>query len=173
MGPPWAWLQVERWLAKQTARLLAGDHDQVIFPGPHELNALWLANVEAMTQRLCASGPDTWRARLGDGTYLGATPGLMATRHPWTPTLVLHPHVPCLVTGGGLTDTGRWVAVRHGCLLPMRVVMAVFRGKLRAAIRHGCAPGTRTLPVGQRPPQLDKLLNTLGRQQWHVHSRER
>jgi hypothetical protein len=171
--PPCAWLQVERWLTKQKARLLACDHDHVIFTVPHELNELWLANVEAMTQRLFASVHDTLLELLGDGKYLGAKPGIMATLHTGTQTLLLHPHVPCLVTGGGLTDTGRWVAVRHGFLLPMRVVMAVFRGKLRAAIRQGLALGTLTLPVGQRPQQIDNLLNRLGRMKWNVHIRER
>jgi hypothetical protein len=46
----------------------------------------------------------------------------------------LHPHLHCLVTGGGRTAAGTWVAVRNGFLLPMRVVMAVFRGKLVAAV---------------------------------------
>jgi hypothetical protein len=173
MCPQCAWLQVERWLAKQKARLLACDHYHVIFTVPHELNELWLANVEAMTQLLFASVHDTLLELLGDGKYLGAKPGIMATLHTWTQTLLLHPHVHCLVTGGGLTDTGRWVAVRHGFLLPMRVVMAVFRGKLRAAIRQGLAQGTLTLPVGQRPQQIDNLLNKLGRMKWNVHIRER
>jgi len=52
MGLPWAWLQVERWRAKQKARLLACDHYQVIFPLPSEVHDGWLANVAAMTQRL-------------------------------------------------------------------------------------------------------------------------
>jgi hypothetical protein len=48
--PPCAWVQGERWLAKQQARLLACDHDQVLFPMPHALNALWRATVAGMTQ---------------------------------------------------------------------------------------------------------------------------
>ena len=79
----------------------------------------------------------------------------------------------CLVTGGGLSTAGQWVAVRHGFLLPMRVVMALFRGKLRAAIRQGLGQGTLQLPAGQRQQQVEQLLNKLGRQKWHVHIRER
>jgi hypothetical protein len=71
---------------------------------------------------------------------------MMAALHTWSQTLVFHPHLHCLVTGGGLTDEGEWRAVRHGFLLPVRVVMAVFRGK---------------------------LLNKLGRVKWNVHIRER
>jgi hypothetical protein len=59
LGPPCAWVQIERWLAKQRARLLSCDHYHVIFTIPHELHALGLANVDAMSQLLFASVPDT------------------------------------------------------------------------------------------------------------------
>ena len=109
----------------------------------------------------------------GDGTYLGATPGIMATWHTWPQTLLLPPHVHCLVTGGGLTEAGDWGAVRHGFLLPMRVVMAVFRGTRRAALRQGVVYGRLALPEGQRPQHMATRLHTLGRVKWHVHIRER
>jgi len=59
MCPPCAWVQVERWLAKQKGRLLACEHDQVIFTIPHALNDLWLANVDVMSRLLFASVHDT------------------------------------------------------------------------------------------------------------------
>jgi hypothetical protein len=173
MCPPCAWVQPERWLARQKARLLACEHYHVIFTMPHELNALWLANVEAMSQLLFASGHDTLVELLGDPTYLGARPGIIATLHTWSQTLLLHPHLHCLVTGGGLNEAGHWVAVNNGFLLPMRVVMALFRGKLRAAIRQGLPAGRRRPPEGKRRQQVDNVLNKLGRQKWNVHIRER
>ena len=171
--PQCAWVQIERWLAKQQARLLACEHDHVIFTIPHELNDLWLANVAVMTQLLLASVHDTLCELLGDPKYLGARPGIIATLHTWTQTLLLHPHLHCLVTGGGLHEAGQWVAVRNGFLLPMRVVMALFRGKLRAAIRQGLMQGTLQVPAGQSRQQVENLLNKLGRQKWNVHIRER
>jgi hypothetical protein len=173
MCPQCAWGQIERWLVKQRARLLACEHYQVIFTSPHELNELWLANVAVMTPLLFASVHDTLVELLGDAKYLGAKPGVIAMRHTWTQTLLLHPHLHCLVTGGGLSTAGQWEAVRHRFLLPMRVVMTLFRGKLRAAIRQGLVQGTRQGPAGQRQPQVEHLLNTLGRQKWNVHIRER
>jgi hypothetical protein len=74
---------------------------------------------------------------LADPKYLGAQPGMVAALRTWSQTLVRHPHVHCLVTGGGLTSGGHWRAVRQGFLLPARVVMAVFRGKMLAAIPYG------------------------------------
>jgi hypothetical protein len=173
MCPPCAWLQVERWLRKQTARLLACEHDHVMFPIPSELHDLWLANVAVMTHLLCASVRDTLVELLGDEPYLGATPGIIATLHTWSQTLLLHPPIHALVTGGGLTHTGRWVPVRKGFLLPSRVVMALFRGKQLAAIRRALSQGQLQLPEGMRPQPCANLLNKLGRQKWHVHIRER
>ena len=65
------------------------------------------------------------------------------------------------------------MAVRNGFLLPMRVVMAVFRGKRLAAIRQGVVQGTLQLPAGQHRQQVENLLNKLGRVKWNVHIRER
>jgi hypothetical protein len=173
MCPQCAWVQTERWLARQRARLLACEHYHVIFTMPHELTELWLANVAVMTQLLFASVHETLFELLGDAKYLGGKPGIIATLHTWSQTLVLHPHVHCLVTGGGLHAAGQWVAVRNGFLLPMRVVMAVFRGKLRAAIHQGMQHGQLTPPAGRSRQQLENLLNKLGRQKWNVHIRER
>jgi hypothetical protein len=148
----------------------------VIFTLPHALNPLWLANVPVMTTLLFQAVRDTLVALLEDPKYLGAQPGILAALHTWSQTLVLHPHLHCLVTGGGLTADGQWKAVRHGFLLPARVVMAVFRGKMLDAIRQALARGDLTLPATLRPQQLRNLLTRLGhprKTKWNVHIRER
>ncbi len=174
--PQCAYLQTERWLALQQARLLACDHYHVIFTLPHELNPLWLANVPVMTSLLFQAVRDTLDTLLADPQYLGAQPGIIAALHTWSQTLVLHPHVHCLVTGGGLTPTGQWVAVRNGFLLPARVVMAVFRGKMLAAIRQALAREELALPEAVRPQQWRNLLTRLGhptKTPWNVWIMER
>src|SRR5262249_22036324 len=113
---------------------------------------------------------------LADAKYLGAQPGILAALHTWSQTLVLHPHLHCLVTGGGLTPAGQWVAVRHGFLLPARQVMAVFRGKMVAAIRQTFARGVLALPAPMQPQQFVNLLNRLGhptKTKWNVRIMER
>ena len=103
--PQCAYLQTERWLALQRARLLACDHYHVIFTLPHELNPLWLANVPLMTTLLFQAVRDTLCTLLADPSISGAA-GHPRRAHTWSQTLVLHPHVHCLVTGGGLTSAG-------------------------------------------------------------------
>jgi hypothetical protein len=174
--PQCAYLQTERWLALQQARLLACDHYHVIFTLPHELNPLWLANLPMMTTLLFQAARDTLSTLLADSKYLGGQPGMIAALHTWSQTLLLHPHLHCLVTGGGLSPAGQWVAVRNGYLLPARVVMAIFRGKMLDAIRQTFARGELALPEPMRPQQLTNLLNRLGhprKTKWNVRIMER
>lgn len=174
--PQCAYRQTERWLGLQRARLLACDHYHVMFTLPHDLHPLWLANVSVMSTLLLQAVRATLVALLADPKYLGAQPGLMAALHTWSQTLVLHPHVHCLVTGGGLPPAGQWVAVRPGFLVPVRVVMAVWRDKLLGALRRACDRDELGLPEAMRPQQWLNLLNRLGQAQktpWNVHMRER
>lgn len=174
--PQCAYLQTARWLVLQRAWLLACDHYHVIITVPHALTPLWLANVPGMATLLCQAVRATLLELLADPQSLGAQPGILAALHTWSQTLVLHPHVHCLVTGGGLTPDGQWKAVRNGFLLPVWVVMAVCRGKLLAAIQQACAREALALPEGIRPQPFLNLLNRLGhprKTKWNVHSRER
>jgi predicted nucleic acid-binding Zn ribbon protein len=68
---------------------------------------------------------------------LDATPGVICVLHTWTQTLLFHPHVHCIVTGGGLSlDSQRWIASRHNFLLPVRRLSIVFRAKLLEKIEQ-------------------------------------
>jgi hypothetical protein len=80
------------------------------------------------------------------------------------------------VTGGGLTASGDWKAVRNGFLLPARVGMAVFRGKMLDAIRRAWTHGALVLPEVLRPQQWRNLLTRLGhprKSRWNVRIMER
>ena len=90
---PCAYLQTERWLALQRARLLACAHSQVIFTLPRALNPLWLANIQMMTTRLLQAVRDTLGTFPAAPQYLGAQPGVLAALHTWSQILVLHLHL--------------------------------------------------------------------------------
>lgn len=171
--PQCSHLPKERWLEKQKARLLACDHFHVIFTIAHELHTLWRLNTRLLIEILFHSARDTLLELLGDHRYLGATPGVMMSLHTWGRTLSLHPHVHCLVTGGGLTPTGEWKAVKNGYLLPVAVVRIIFRGKFLAAIREALERGRLVLPQEMTEQKVNNLLNQLGRKKWNVCIRER
>jgi hypothetical protein len=171
--PQCAYHQVEQWLAAQKGRLLACDHYHVVFTLPRELHALWRFNRRLFADLLFRAARDTLFTLLRDPRYLGATPGVIIALHTWGRTLCLHPHVHCLVTGGGGTDAGAWKPVRGGFLLPVRVVAALFRGKLLAMVRAALHRGTLRLPDGARPQGVLNELNRLGRIRWNVYLKER
>jgi hypothetical protein len=129
-----------------------------------------------MTTLLLQAVRDTLGTFLADPKDLGAQPGIIAALHTWSQTLVRHPHVHGLVTGGGLTADGAWQAVRHGLLLPARVVMAVVRGKRLAAIRQALAREDLVLPEDLRRQQWLNRLRRLGHPRkttWNVRIMER
>jgi hypothetical protein len=171
--PHGAWLQIERWLSRPKARLLACEPYHLSCTMPAALHGLWLANGRPRTKLWCATVWPTVGELLRDAKELGAPPGLMAALHTWSQTLVLPPQVHGVVTGGGLRPDGPWREVRHGFLLPVRVVMAVCRGKLWAALDTALRRGQLTLPVGLTRRHGEPLRHTRGRQQWNVHIRER
>jgi hypothetical protein len=170
--PQRAQLQIAQWLERQRGRLLSCDHSHVIFTIPSELNALWLAKVRVLANLFFHAAWATLSELLADPKYLGVTPGMIAALHTWGQTLVLHPPLHCLVTGGGLAGD-RWTAVRNGYLLPARVVMPLFRGKRLHALHTAVDADQLSLPADLTLPRLRMLLHRLGRQQWHVQVMER
>lgn len=170
--PRCAGRRTEAWLAARLAQLLPCDHYHAIFTVPHELEPLWFADRVRMVDLLFRSARDTLFELLDDERYLGARPGVIATLHTWGRTLSFHPHLHCLVTGGGWSASG-WKAVRNGYLLPFRVVQKLFRGKFLAAVRQALVRHQLTLPSDFSPGRVESLLRLVGAKKWNVHIRER
>ncbi len=168
MCPQCAYLRIQQWLSKQKARILRCDHFHVIFTIPEELRFLWHFNKEAMTQILFICSRNTLFELLADEKYIGAKPGIIETLHTWTKTLLTHPHIHCLVTGGGLNSAGEWVWAKKDFLLPYGVIRDVFRRYVRKAIAKALDQGALELPDHMGPQQLKNLLNKLGRKKWNV-----
>lgn len=168
MCPQCAFIQIERWLLKQKARILQCAHYHVIFTISDELHVLWCANVRLLTNILFACAYATLFELLGDPRHLGAQPGMIASLHTWSRTLTLHPHIHCLVTGGGLTKDGRWVPVTGGYLLPFRIVRDVFRAKVLDEIRKAYTAGKLRLPEGMSAQQFSRVLIESASRKWNV-----
>lgn len=164
--------RTERWVEERAAQLLPCDHFHVIFTVPHALEPLWKANRRRLASLLFGAVRETLFELLQDAKYLEARPGVIATLHTWGRTLSFHPHVHCLVTGGGLRASG-WRPVRGGYLLPVRVVRALFRGKLLAALRRALRQGRLALPPELTPVQCENLLRRMGQTPWNVRIQER
>ena len=152
---------------------MACEHFHVIFTIAHEFDELWRLNTRLMNEVLIRSARDTLFELLADEHHLGAQVGVMMALHTWGRTLSLHPHVHCLVTGGGITSSGKWQAVTNGYLLPVRVVRLIFRGKFLDGVGKALERGQLNLPQAMSEQKLKNLLNELGRKKWNVCIRER
>ena len=168
MCPQCAYLRVQQWLAKQKARILKCDHFHVIFTMPEELRFLWRYNVKGMNQILFTSCRDTLFDLLADEQYMGGKPGIIESLQTWTRTLLLHPHVHCLVTGWGLSPSGELKSAVKDFLLPYDVIKDAFRKRMLHAIRKAFDKGELVLPEDMRVQQFKNLLNKLGRKKWNV-----
>ena len=94
--------------------------------------------------------------------HLGAEVGVLAVLHTWGQNLTLHPHVHCVVTGGGLApDASRWVAGRGDFFLPVRVLSRVFRGKFLSGLRAAFQRGRLRFPGELAPLSGSDRFNAL------------
>jgi hypothetical protein len=143
-----------RWLDQQAEHLLPVEYHHVVFTLPAPLGDLARANTVALYDLLMRSAAATLREVAANPKRLGASVGVLMVLHTWGQNLHHHPHVHCVVTGGGLScdPTGkvdaspRWVACRPGFFLPVRVLGRVFRGKLLAGLRAAFDQGQLLLP---------------------------
>lgn len=171
--PRCAALPKAKWAHNQCARLLRCDHYHVVFTLPHEFLSLWQYNTAWFMEALFQSCRDTLFELMQDKKYLGVTPGVVMALHTWGRNLSLHPHIHCLVTGGGLNDRGQWQGSKTDYLLPVRVVKALYRGKVLSRIRAGLRTGEIILPPDLKRTALDAQLSALYKKSWSVRIQER
>lgn len=131
-----------QWVEAREADLLPVTYFHVVFTVPAEIAAIAMQNKRVMYGILMRASADTLLQIAADPKHLGAEIGFLSVLHTWGQTLVHHPHVHCVVPGGGLGKDGRsWVACRPGFFLPLEVLSAVFRGKFLDMTRRAFARG--------------------------------
>ena len=137
-------LEREAWILGREADLLPEIYYHVVFTLPSELNGLCLRNPRFMYDTLFDSAWATLQKFAADPKWLGAQTGATMVLHTWGQNLSLHPHVHCIVPGGGLDAHGRWQKSRAGgdrFLYPVkamwRVYRAIFMKKLCATLEMG------------------------------------
>ncbi len=125
-----------KWLERRLEHLLPVPYFHVVFTVPRELNALMLGNKAMLYALLLRTAARTLQEIATDPDRLGAEVGFTSVLHTWGQNLLFHPHVHCVVTGGGLSpDRSQWRPARSDYLLPVRVLSRLFRGKLLAALQ--------------------------------------
>jgi hypothetical protein len=163
-----------KWLEKRQADLLPVEYFHVVFTLPESLAALALQNKRQMYNLLFRATAETLQSIAADPKRLGAHIGFFCILHSWGQTLNAHPHLHCVVPGGGISlDGSRWISCRRRFFLPVKVLSKRFRKLylryLEQAYTTGKLHFRGTLQRLSQPQQFVRYLAPLRRKKWVVY----
>lgn len=125
------WQKQEEWMEARMNELLPVKYFHVVFTLPHELNALVMGNRVKLFKLLFDSASHCLLTLSGDPKWLGAVPSISAVLHTWGQQLSFHPHLHCIVSGGGVDKQLNWVNLKkdthQGYLFPYAVMEPMFK----------------------------------------------
>lgn len=165
-----------KWLEKRQAELLPCEYFHVVFTLPEPLAKLSLQNKRQMYSLLFRATAETLQTIAADPKHLGAQIGFFCILHTWGQTLTAHPHLHCVVPGGGISLDGRqWIACRPGFFLPVKVLSRRFRKLYLRYLEQAFAAGK--LQFHGDLEQLDdaqnfaRYLAPLAEMEWVVYAK--
>src|SRR5271155_482919 len=131
-----------RWLEDRQAELLDVPYFHVVFTVPDAIATIAFQNQTVVYDILFRAALETLRTIAADPKHLGAEIGFLAVLHTWGQNLSHHPHLHCLVPGGGIAPDGKsWIPCRPGFFLPVRVLSRMFRGRFLHHLERAFAAG--------------------------------
>ena len=166
----------EQWLREREEELLPVEYFHVVFTVPHEIAAIGIQNKRVVYEILFRAAADSLRTIASDPRHLGAELGVLAILHSWGQSLEHHPHVHCVVTGGGISaDQQRWIPCRPGFFLPVRVLSRLFRGKFLALLKKSHERGKLVFHGAieelQDQPRFRAYLAPVREKEWVVYAK--
>ncbi len=164
------------WLAARQAELLPVPYYHVVFTLPAEIAEIAYQNKAMVYAILFKAVAETLLTIAADPKHLGARIGITAVLHTWGSALTHHPHIHCIVPGGGISlDGERWVSCRPGFFLAVRVLSRLFRRlfleKLTAAHEAGDLRFFNDLARLEEPKAFASLLAPLRQIDWVVYAK--
>ncbi len=168
-------LAAEKWIMAREARVLPTRHFHVVFTLPAELRRLARYRPTLVFDMLFAASAATLQELARDERHLGAELAITSVLHTWTRDLRFHPHVHCIVTGGGLSlDGARWMKSRKDFLFPVQILGTIFRGKMLDGLRRAHARGDLDgFDDFEDPEGFDRLMQKLAsHKRWNVYAKK-
>ncbi|MFT5390363.1 MAG: hypothetical protein ACI8PT_000548 [Gammaproteobacteria bacterium] len=164
------------WVEQRNAELLNTQYFHVVFTLPEPIAAIALQNKALVYNLLFAATAQTLRTIAADPKHLGAEIGILAVLHTWGQSLIHHPHLHCLIPGGGLSpERQRWIACRPGFFLPVRVLSRFFRRcfleRLEQAFEAGELKFFSSLEHLRERDAFRRYLAPLRTQEWVVYAK--
>jgi hypothetical protein len=165
-----------QWLEDRQAELLPVEYFHVVFTVPQEIAAIAYQNKAVVYDILFHAAAQTLRTIAADPRHLGAEIGFISILHTWGQNLLHHPHLHCVVPGGGLAPEGqRWISCRPGFFLPVRVLSRLFRRlfltQLRSAFDEGDLQFFNSLAPLQGRDAFASYLAPVAQAEWIVYAK--
>lgn len=165
-----------QWIEDRQAELLDCPYFHVVFTLPEEIAAIAYQNKAVLYNTLFAATAETLLTIAADPKHLGAAIGFFAVLHTWGQNLMHHPHLHCVVPGGGLSAGGRrWVGCRPGFFLPVRVLSRFFRRRflelLEQAFDDGQLEFFSSLQELRERELFRRYLGPLREKEWVVYAK--
>ncbi|PYU98070.1 MAG: IS91 family transposase [Acidobacteria bacterium] len=165
-----------KWLEEHRAQLLEVEYFHVVFTVPEQIASIGLQNKKVVYTILFRAASETLRRIAADPKHLGAEIGFLAVLHTWGQNLHHHPHIHCVVPGGGLSPDGhRWVASRKGFFLSVRVLSRLFRGLFLSYLQEAFDAGKLefhgTLAALSDSDTFKDLMKSCRKTKWVVYSK--
>lgn len=157
----------ESWIEGRLCSILDVRHFHAVFTVAEELNKLALANKKVFFALLFKAASETVKALAAVRKFLGALPGMTAVLHTWGKTLVFHPHIHMIITGGGYSEMG-WVRSRKDFFLPVRAMSKKFRGLFVSLLRKAFESGDLTFAQDE----FDTILDAAMGKEWVVYCKK-
>lgn len=169
-------LRQAKWIAGRKERILPSNYFHLVFTLPAELRSVAMCNRKVIFDMLFAASAETLLELGRDEKHLGVLLGITSVLHTWTRELEFHPHIHCVVTGGGLdVDGDRWLNTKPDFLFPVKVLSKLFRGKFLSALSQSQAEGILEFQGGcahlKKAKRFKKLLGTLYSKDWVVYAK--
>ena len=174
----------DEWVEDRRRELLPIGYYHVVFTLPHELNSLILGNRQQLLKLLFDASAQTLLSFGKDEKHLGAQPGIISVLHTWGQDLSFHPHVHCIVSGGGIVtssmslvgsgESKELVTWRHAkriqdiFLFPVSAMRVVFRAKYLEGLKTLYTNGLLRTKDGS---QVKRLINCLFRKNWNLYAK--
>ncbi len=164
------------WIENRQSELLETEYFHVVFTVPEEIAEIALQNKRTVYGILFRATAETLETIAADPKHLGAQIGFFAVLHTWGQNLLHHPHLHCVVPGGGLSPDGtRWISCRPGFFLPVRVLSRLFRRLylkyLEKAFDAGRLQFLGSLQKLADPAQFRSYLAPLEQSEWVVYAK--
>lgn len=165
-----------KWLEKRKAELLPVEYFHVVFTVPEQIARIAFYNQAAVYKILFQTASQTLLTLARDPKRLGAGIGFFAILHSWGQNLHFHPHLHCVIPGGGLSPKqDRWISCRKGFFLPVRVLSRLFRRLFLEALEKAFAQGQLQFPGEieelRDPHRFAEYLAPLRQSEWVVYAK--